>query len=226
MSINTIQTYLNYITSAWQQKPNFTAMITADVSVQVQVQALLEEMLTTLFDFATPPVGNQLDILGQWVGISRNVNIPIAGVFFSWDGTNPALGWDYGSWRPANAPTTITTLPDDAYLTLLLGKIAANNWDGTTNGAYEIWDNIFPQYTILIQDYSNMSYAMAVIGGIVDSLTQALLTGGYIQLRPEGVEITAYYFSVDTNPAFAWDVESESLAGWDQGSWLSQVAPS
>jgi hypothetical protein len=219
--INTIQTYLNYLTSSWQNKPNFTAMISVDVGVQVQVQALLEEMLGPLFDLATPPVGDQLDIIGEWAGVSRNVSIPITGIFFTWNG--PAnLGWNYGSWQPSDNPSSITVLPDDAYLTLIFAKIASNYWDGTIDGAYAIWDRIFPQYTILIQDYQNMSYALVILGGVVDALTLALLTGGYIPLRPEGVEVTGYFTPIDDNPAFAWDVEAtDTLAGWNIGSWLA-----
>lgn len=222
----TIQDYLNLITSSWNQKSNFNAMISADVSLPVRIQDLLNSMIP-IFDLDRPPVGDQLDILGQWVGISRHVNIPIGGVFFSWDGVDATIGWDFGSWRPPDAPTTITVLPDDAYYTLILAKIAANNWDGTTDGAYRIWDSLFPTFTILIQDGQNMTYALAIIGGIVDSLTLALLTGGYIPLRPEGVLISEYFVSVDANPAFAWDVPATTnLAGWGTGSWLREVPPS
>lgn len=219
----TIQDYLNLITSAWQKKPNYTAMISADVSVQVQVQNLLASMIP-IFDLSTPPVGNQLDIIGQWVGISRNIPVPVEGVYFSWDTTSDQ-GWNFGTWQPSTLPVNITSLPDDAYLSLIRAKIAANQWDGTTNGAYIIWDSVFPQFTILIQDNLNMSFALALIGGTVDSLTLALLTQGLLPLRPEGVQITEYFVAVDTNPAFAWDIENDNLAGWGTGSWLREIQP-
>lgn len=219
----TIQDYLNLITSNFAAQPNFTSMISYDVSPLVQVQSLLASMIP-LFDLDTPPVGNQLDIIGQWVGVSRNVAVPITGVFFTWDST-PSVGWDYGTWAADPTETVITVLPDDAYLTLIKGKIAANNWDGTTDGAYAIWNQLFPAFTILIQDYQNMSYAVGIVGGVIDSLTLALITGGYIPLRPEGVEITEYFIAVDTNPLFGWDIETDFVSGWDTGSWAMEVAP-
>lgn len=219
----TVQDYLDLITSAYQGKPNFTAVITADVSIPVQVQSLLAQMIP-LFDLDLA-VGQQLDVLGQWVGVSRNVKIPIANVYFSWDGSDPTVGWDSGSWQPFNAPSEVTSLPDDAYRTLIRAKIAANHWDGTTDGAYAIWDAVFPTTTILIQDNQDMTYDLAVVGGLIDALTLALITGGYIPLKPEGVLVAAYYVSTDTNPSFAWDVESTLLAGWDEGSWLKQLPP-
>lgn len=215
---NTIQDYLDLVTSEYQQQPNFMATVSFLVSFPVWVQTLLSSMIS-IFDLDTPPVGNQLDIIGQWVGISRQVNIPITGIYFTWDDVQ-SDGWDFGIWEPVPAQTSITSLPDDAYLTLIRAKIASNNWDGTTEGAYAIWSTVFPQFEILIIDHNNMSYDLAIIGGIVDSLTLALITGGYIPLRPEGIEVTNYYVSIDTNPAFAWDVENQYQQGWDQGSWL------
>lgn len=219
----TNQDYLDLITSEYQKQPDFTAMVNFMVSLPVRVQQLLDSMIP-IFDLDTPPVGNQLDIIGQWAGVSRNVSIPISGIYFSWDDT-VYDGWDFGNWQPGNTPTTITVLPDTAYLNLIRARIAANQWDGTTEGAYAIWGALFPQFQILIDDGCNMTYILAIVGGLVDSLTLALITGGYIPLRPEGVEITEYLVSVDTNPAFAWDTENTYLMGWDQGSWLRSVSP-
>jgi len=217
-----VSDYVGLITSEYAQQPNFIAMVTQFAQIFVYIQSLSQSMVP-LFDVDVA-VGQQLDVIGQWVGVSRNVAIPIAGVYFTWDSTFD-VGWDYGTWQPSNAPTNVTVLPDDAYRTLIRAKIAANSWDGTTDGAYAIWDSVFPQFTILIQDNYNMSYDLAIVGGIVDSLTLALITGGYIPLRPEGVAVAEYYVSTDTNPSFAWDVESTLLQGWDEGSWLREIDP-
>lgn len=219
----TIQDYLDLITSEYQNQPDFMATVEFLVAFPVRVQELLTAMVP-LFDLDTPPTGQQLDIIGQWVGISRNVSIPSADIYFSWD-ADYTLGWDFGSWSPAGVPATITILPDDAYLTLIRAKIAANQWDGTTNGAYRIWDAVFPNFTILIDDLQNMSYNMAFVGGIVDSLTLALIQGGYIPLRPEGVLINEYLVPIDSNPLFGWDIENAYLKGWDEGSWAKIVLP-
>jgi hypothetical protein len=210
------QDYLDLITSEHQNQPNFAAMIAACVAVPVQVQALLSSMIS-IFDLATPPVGDQLDIIGEWVGASRNLAIPITGVFFTWDSTG-SLGWDNGIWEDAANSTAITVLPDDVYLTLIQATIAANYWDGTTEGAYAIWSILFPKLTLLIQDNQNMSYALGVQGYPLDALTLALLTGGYLDLRPEGVEITEYIVPADTNPFFGWDIEATAIQGWNHGS--------
>lgn len=219
----TLIDYLNLITSAWRTKPTFITTLSTDLSPMVQVQNLMTSMVP-IFDLDTA-VGDQLDILGQWVGVSRNIAIPISGVYFSWDGADFTLGWDYGSWRPSDAPTSITSLPDDAYRTLIRAKIASNHWDGTTDGAYAIWDALFPNFTILIQDNQNMTYALGIVGGIIDSLSLALITGGYITLKPEGVRISDYFVAIDSGPVFAWDLDAPLLQGWNIGSWTREIKP-
>ena len=219
--MSTVSDYQGLITSEHQNQPNFMAMIALVTGIGVQIQTTIASMVP-LFDIDSA-VGNQLDIIGQLVGISRNVNIPIASVYFSWDGTNGYIGWDGGNWQPFNAPSTVTTLPDDSYRTLIRAKIAANNWDGTTEGAYTIWTQVFPDINILIQDEENMSYDLAIVSAVPDALTQALITQGYIPLRPEGVRINNYFIPVDTNPVFGWDLSTSFVQGWDTGSWTKEI---
>lgn len=219
----TVQDYLNLITSEHQGKPNFKATITAVVSVLVHIQTLLASMIE-IFDLDLNPVGNQLDIIGQWVGASRNINSPFAGVFFTWDDV-ASDGWDFGVWQQAGSPSAVVVLPDDVYLLYIRAKIGINQWDGTTTGLYNIWDIVLPDFNIMIQDNQNMSYQVIIQGMVPNSLFKALIVGGFIVPRPEGIRISNYIFPVDTNPIFAWDSDSPGLQGWDLGSWGVPVTP-
>lgn len=219
----TTQDYIDLVTSEYVKQDIFIQTLSLDVSPMVTVQNLMLSMIP-LFDVDTA-VGDQLDIIGQWVGVSRDVILPITGVYFSWDGTDPTVGWDFGSWQPSNQPTAVTVLPDDSYRLLVKARIAANQWDGTTNGAYAIWDSLFTDITILIQDHQDMSYDLGIVGSAIDSLTLALITGGYIPLKPEGVRVNEYFIPIDDNPVFAWDIENTLLQGWDEGSWAREISP-
>lgn len=221
-----IQDYLNLITSEHRSQPNFTAMISFCVATQVQVQTLLDSMqaIGGIFDLDTPPVGNQLDIIGEFVGVSRNLEVPVEGVFFSWDDVS-ADGWEFGIWKDPINDQVLTVLPDDVYLTLIRAKIAANRWDGTTEGAYNIWAVLFPTLHLLIQDNTDMSFVVALQGMPLDSLTLVLLTSGILPLRPEGILISEYIVSVDTNPLFGWDIQNSYIQGWNNGSWGQEHAP-
>lgn len=220
---NTVEDYLNFVTSQYAKQPNFNAVISIHAAVSVQLQQMLESMIP-IFDLDTPPVGQQLDIIGQWVGVSRNVEIPISGIFFTWDGSSE-LGWDQGIWQGDTNSDSITTLPDSNYLVLIKARIAANSWDGTTEGAYKIFKILFPNFTLLIQDNQNMSFNVIVQGALLDALTIALLTGGYLPLKPEGVRISSYVLPVNTGPLFGWDLENSYFQGWDVGSWGMEIAP-
>lgn len=219
----TTDDYLNLITSEYRSQPKFIAMANLLVQSFVQMQAIYDAIDGPLFDLDTPPIGDQLDKIGVLVGVNRNIAIPIPGVLFSWDDTD-ADGWDMGIWSGPNNPTAITVLPDDAYLTVIRAKIAANHWDGTTEGAYSILEGLFPNLLFLIQDEEDMTFNIGIIG-TVDSLTLALLTSGYFELRPEGVLIGAYYTQKDTNPFFGWDLETPYIQGWDEGSWAIATTP-
>jgi Protein of unknown function (DUF2612) len=216
----TIQDYLNLVTEQYEESPDFLAMISLGMSCPVQVQSLMTQMQSILFNLSTPAIGNQLDIIGQWVGISRDVSIPAIGIYFSWDDT-VADGWDAGSWAPTDSPPTIVALPDDAYLNLINAKIAANKWDGSTEQFYDILSEAFPMYTILLVDHQDMSYSLGIIGNPVDSLTLALFTGGYIPVRPEGVMVSDYFTNTNTGPIFGWDLDTSAVQGWDDGSWVT-----
>lgn len=221
--MKTVGDYQDLVTSEHQDKPNFLAMIALGVSPLVQIQTVLRSMIS-LFDLDLPPVGQQLDFVGAWVGISREVGIPIFNVYFQWDGSDQ-IGWEFGVWQPADQPVSLTVLPDDAYLTLIKAKIAANYWDGTTEGVYRIWDFLFPNLPILIQDNQNMSFLVAIPYYLIDSLTLALLIQGSLPLRPEGVEIVEYVIAVDANPLFGWDLQNIYIDGWGAGSWGKELKP-
>lgn len=221
----TVENYTNLITSEHKKKARFLATLQAVLKPIVQVQDVLTS-IPSKFDVDTA-VGNQLDVVGQWVGVSRFIRTPLTGIYFEWDGV-ATVGWDSGIWQDEFAPTTgLTELPDEFYRILIKAKIAANRWDGTIPSAYAIWREIFQDNTVLIQDLQDMSMVVGIVGQPLDAVTQALLTGGYLSLKPEGVRINYYAIPLDDSPIFGWDSEDGGfgLAGWDEGSWATLLEP-
>jgi len=211
--------YLSLITSEHSDKPKFIATVTATIQPLVDAFAALTAV-PPLFDIDTAS-GAQLDVVGQWVGRSRYLSQPLTGVYFSFE--TAGVGFDQGTWLGPNDPTTgMVALPDEPYRTLLKAVIAANDWDGTIPQAYEVWSTVFDGtgISILIQDGNDMTMLFALFGGIPDAVTLALLTGGYIVLRPAGVQISAYMApSVADTPYFGFDYENNTVAGFDYGAW-------
>lgn len=215
--------YLSLITSQHRNKPRFMAFVRAALEPYVQAQVLLEEMRAT-FDLDSA-IGVQLDQTGQWIGRTRYLRMPLEDVYFSWD--TPDVGWDEGHWKgPYDPDSKLLALDDETYRTLLYAKAAANHWDGTIPGAYAAWEMAFAPRgsVIIIQDNQDMSMTVGITGLSPDSVTKQLILQGYLPLKPEGVRIASCELPPDGGRLFAWDCDSDALAGWDEGRWPISVS--
>ena len=134
--------------------------------------------------------GPQLDMLGVTAGVSRTVGFQPSG------GVSPVLN-------------------DDTYRLLIKAKIAQNQWDGTIDSMYALWQTMFPGGSIVIEDNQNMT-ATVVLLGTFTSIVQDLITNGYIVPRPEGV---LYTYSFTTLPAFGFGSSPGFIAGFGEGYW-------
>lgn len=218
--------YVELVTSEHAVRPNFVAML------EVLLQPIVDN--TAAINLISPSydidhaAGKQLDTVGLWAGISRNLRTPLTGVYFSLDTTG--VGFDQGTWLgPFDATSGLTALPDEQYRTLLRAKIAANHWDGTIPSAYDILNQLFSGrgYTALIQDNGDMTMAFGLVGGAPDAVTLALLTGGYLSLKPSGVHVSGYFTnSVPNTLIFGFDSSGPSIGGFDSASWATQLSPS
>ncbi|WP_315809505.1 DUF2612 domain-containing protein [Pseudomonas sp. C9-3] len=213
-----ISDYVGLITTEHSDKPKYMAMVEA--VVQPMIDALnASQGLPVDFDL-DQAVGAQLDVVGLWVGISRNVNAPLSGVYFSLDVVG--LGFDQGAWKgPFDPDTGIISLDDETYRTLIRAKIGANRWDGTLGQSKEILDLIFSGDThVFIEDRQDMSIVLGISGEIPSAVFLAMLTGGYIPIKPEGVRMSVYVVtSVSGAPIFGFDMNNEYVGGFDVGAW-------
>jgi hypothetical protein len=210
--------YTGLVTSEHADKPRFMAMIggvaQAFVDIQNQLAATPQK-----FDLDSAGVV-QLDAVGLWVGVTRNVNTPLTGVYFSLD--TSGLGFDQGVWQGPFDPTTgVVSLDDDTYRLLIRAKIGANSWDGTLATSAEILNSIFDGGTfVFIQDNGDMSITYGIAGNVPSAIFLALLRGGYIPLKPEAVHINGYYVTSNPGgPLFGFDVENNLISGFDVGAW-------
>ncbi|MBO0738085.1 MAG: DUF2612 domain-containing protein [Alphaproteobacteria bacterium] len=269
--------WLGRVTSTYNQQPRF--MATVDVSVQPMADALEPlRAFARLWDIEVAR-GAQLDMIGQWVGLSRRITLraPETG-WFSLD--IPGLGLDQARWYGPDAERGgHITLDDEEYRLLLKARILANHWDGTRDGAYAVWNGYFGPKGFEIFVFNNytrpycwftwddpnpacgweagywdgtdpaelypatgtMHMLVILYGEHHSQLVQALLTGGYLDLKPAGVALG--YWRNDENywpgPMFGWDLgptEAEwnsgtavlphpPFAGWDIGHWMQQIEP-
>lgn len=184
-----VSDYTGLITSEHAGKPKFAAMVAALAQCFVNQQAFLQGM-PGQFDLDVA-VGAQLDVLGLWIGLGRSIKVPVASTYFSWD--TAGLGWGQGIWYRAGDPTDSTVLLDDfTFRVMLRAKIGANNWDGTCEDIVPILNAVFvPEgWTAVMADNQNMSMTITIAGATLPPLLAAVISGGYIPIRPAGVSVS------------------------------------
>lgn len=156
-----IDKYLDNITSQHRDKPKFIAWLSSSLNI-IDHAYIMTKNMDNDFDLDNA-IGKQLDILGQIIGRKRTLT------FQPLNGHNPVLD-------------------DETYKLVLKAKVAMNMWDGKTESAYEIWNNIFDDIGLQLQDNQDMSLT-AYITGYVNQIRQDLIQHGYIVPKPEGVRI-------------------------------------
>lgn len=156
-----IDKYLDNITSQHRDKPKFIAWLSSSLNI-IDHAYIMTKNMDNDFDLDNA-IGKQLDILGQIIGRKRTLT------FQPLNGHNPVLD-------------------DETYKLALKAKVAMNMWDGKIESAYEIWNNIFDDIGLQLQDNQDMSLT-AYITGYVNQIRQDLIQHGYIVPKPEGVRI-------------------------------------
>ena len=219
-----LEEYLAIITSQHAGRPRFVATVEAILRPAQGIDGLLQEMRAA-FDLDAA-LGAQLDATGLWIGRTRYVRTPLDGVYFSWG--DEGVGWGQGLWQGLYDPDSgIVRLPDDIFRALLKAKVAANAWDGTIPGAYEVWATAFSETgsTIIIEDNQDMSMVVGIAGVPFSPVFEQLLIQGYVPLKPVGVRIAWYAITPEGGPLFAWNSESSALDGWNTASWPQKITP-
>jgi hypothetical protein len=193
-----MQYYLSLLTSEYRNSPKLNALLRLLLQ-KYQDISNTQAVLDMAFDLDNA-IGNQLDFLGVIVGVSRQMRQPV----------------QVGT-------VTYTSFPDYAYRLLLKLQIAQNSWDGTEPGIYLVWNTVLGSlgYGLLVADFQDMSMAYVFLNPPTDPLLLAILTQGYFNLKPAGVNLLGYYTpSVPGTPIFSWNIENQKFEGWNQGCWL------
>lgn len=198
--------YTGLITSEHQQRPKFMATVAALVQPVVdQINTLLS--MPGKFDLETA-IDDQLDVVGEWVGISRRVSIPV--VTYSPDG-------------PTISTSEITSLDNDTFRLLIVAKIAANNWDGTAESLVSLLEIVFPPSSgtlVFVEDNFDMTMTIGISGAIPSITFLSLLFNEYLPIKPSAVRINWYPVTSEYGmPIFGFDMSNQYVGGFDQAAW-------
>lgn len=168
--------------------------------------------------------GEQLDIIGLWVGRSRLVTTPISNVYFSWD--TDGLGWDQGNWQgPYDPDADFTSLSNDVYRLVLKAQIAINQWDGTVGHLEELLELIFSGTGIEMQIIDNMDMSISIsaiaLNGIANTSAELIevIKSGALTVKAAGVRVKSLDVIDPAHPLFGFDIQNTAIAGFDNGYW-------
>lgn len=108
-------------------------------------------------------VGRQLDIIGDIVGVGRQLGYEMS------DGTS--------------------IMDDEIYRICLKAKIVKNHWKGQIQELVDTWQVLFPDTTAFeIRDHQDMTFSV-VVEGDFSPLAWEVISHRYILPKPEGVRL-------------------------------------
>lgn len=154
-----VKNYVNLLILQYRQKAKARAMIETQVTPVIMDQ--LPTQVQDAFDPATA-VGDQLDVIGKYVGVSRVGNT-------------------------LNGPITLT---DDDYRQLIKMVIIKNNSGSSLSTIQSLLSANFPG-NIFVSDNQTMGLNYVLVNSLgTDDLLEIIVTGGYLP-KPMGVQVSA-----------------------------------
>lgn len=219
--------YTDRITNYHRGKPLFVEHVDLSTRPLSDVSSAMYGLISA-FDI-DDAVGIQLDALGEWIGRSRIVSQPIAGVYFSFD--TDGLGWDQGVWQgPYDPDSGFTSLSDDTYRIVLKAKIAINNWDGQNDSLPPILEAALEGSGLKMQIVDNQDMTISVWVfpetdiSLVSQELIAAIKQGYLTVKAAGVWVGDIQTPSILTPSvgtkfFGFDMDNEFIAGFDDGAW-------
>ena len=213
--------YTSLITSEHAIRPKFMALVNDLANAVGNITAFVQS-LPGQFDIDTA-IGAQLDIVGQWVGISRVVQNVITPGFFGFNDTPGALGfgevgvmgvggifYELGSTYGASV-----VLNDAQYRQVLYAQIATNQSNGTAADLAQAVIDITGVQSY-IRDLGNLN-PQIVVNGLVSPVAQSLLLTPSLLPLPAGVALAPIdYVQI---PLSATPTDSSTFTATPTGQW-------
>jgi hypothetical protein len=183
-----VEYYQGLVTSQYANSDNFLATIAANVAPLCELQRLAFDLIGSLSVSAA--IGNQLDWIGQWVGVGRVCVVEVIGDFFTWN-TTPSEGYNAAPWIGDGDNTSYSiTLDDDQYRIVINAKIYANQCGYTKPDIYQILRIMFPDDIDDIHVIDNLDMTMDVNYPIAMSNdNKTILLSQIVPIKPAGVLI-------------------------------------
>jgi hypothetical protein len=236
----TTQDYTQLITSEHNQQPNFMAIVALFTGAISDITNLIDSM-PLLFDLDNA-LDAQLDVLGEWIGLSRAVGGILLIEFFGFSDdasslgfgelTDPSVGGRF--YELGESATSTAVLSNPEYRILLKAKILKNQWNGSAtqfqSALYDILGIALPSQLVVNGDFSNGNTGW--LGNGVSGAGAELAPTQVVALSGSGAPAATYgdfiYRNAFNGPAFAVTPgERFAISSWSSATsttgFLAQV---
>ena len=180
--------YLELITSEYSQNAKYNSYVKAFLDMCSPTVVNYQDF-AVLFNLENA-VGDQLDKIGELVGIGRKL--------------------------PFESPNVSTVLTDSQYRKVIKSKIYINHWDGTMKQMALIFSTVFKDLPFDIIDNQNMTYDIIIVDPNMSDEDEVILKYGFTVPKPSGVKVN---YTVRREEIFGWDLSNSFVKGWDKGIW-------
>jgi len=239
MSVETtVKYYQDLMLYQHQVQPKATATIA--LIVRQAICDLLPLDVQNAFDIETAE-GAQLDVIGKYVGLSRQVAIELDQPYYrfalseSYSPSFPVVGFidssdpeinDGSVWyKTVYAGESFHTLTDYQYRTMMMLKIVLNNSDNTLKSIDETLFQFFGS-DLVLWDNKDMTLSYAINPAAQSTITLAYQLG--LIPKPQGVGISGIWKNYGALFAFTDSSEengnitgfSDSTVGFNGQHWL------
>ena len=178
-------------------------------------------------------IGAQLDIDGQWIGRSRDIEVDVPIPYFSFGVPNYGFGSGAPMYNPGEPKYSIITysLTDDmgqgaggyvSYRNLLRAKIKANSWDGTNLGIVDTLTAYFGDSMIFVANNQQSLHADVIFANASGTKGMtipdfAIFSSKFLPVKTAGVQFN--YRMAVKGPVFGFGMDNEYCAGFGKGCW-------
>lgn len=160
------------------------------------------------FDVDTA-IGAQLDVIGKYVGVNRNIGTPVTKPYFGFydntatvknpngftDSTNPAINAVGIFFQSYFIGSENTALNDEAYRLVIKLQIILNQNDGTLASIQTYLHNFLPGVVSLTDNADmTLTYTLSSVTPVDPSVLQKFLP------KPAGVGVNFIYFTATASP--------------------------
>ncbi len=190
-------------------------------------RANINAFYSDIFDVMTAQ-GIGLDIWGRIVGVSRVLTVPASNINFGFHDTTSGVSADYGPFGQAvfntgSVATSNYTLSDEAFLTLILVKAAANITRATIAALNQMLQTLFPgRGRCYVTNFGNMQMRYT-FEFYLQPFEFAIVTTAGVLPAPAAVLISAVQQPQYSTFGFK-EAGSASAVGFGQGTFLPDGA--